>query len=105
MQAFDRLSHPKKKPWDSPYGGQPPVVRGSSQQYVNLAQLPPKKFCLLTTDLPEDFEGVKKTVEPWMTINKVKGRYLGETLVDGKRRKVFGFKRTSDAVRFKLTWG
>lgn len=105
MQAWDRINHPKKKPWDSPYGGEPAAVRGTDKYNVAIENLPPKKFCLLTLDLPDDYEGIKRTIEPWMTANKVKGRYLGEAYVEGNLRKVFGFKRTSDAVRFKLTWG
>jgi hypothetical protein len=107
MQAWDSSVYPKKKPWDTPYGAVPTGVRGGSvERYVS--QFPPKKFCFLAEreTLPEDFVSVKATIEPWMKSNKVKGRYEGLVQGDnGIRWHGFSFKRTSDTVRFKLTWG
>lgn len=105
MQAFNSTDYPKKKPWDTPYGpGKTKDVRNSVQ---SIDQFPPKKFCALNyARLPDDYKNVRETILPWLAENKVKGRYVGDVrLSDGKYVPGFSFKRTQDAVRFKLTWG
>jgi hypothetical protein len=106
MNKWSRADYPKKKAWESPYGGPPPAKGGESRQYVNLENIPAKKFCLVNRKALEPEVDVKSYITAWMKENHIKGRWAGWCIdSEGYSRDVFTFKRTSDTVRFKLTWG
>lgn len=102
-----------RKDWQNPYSSK--NFKDSSKQrhsitYPTLASLPPNKWVIprKPDDYgkvgPESYQKLWQDIDDWMSDQNIKYR---KTIVevDKSLKTVYLFKKTKDAVLFKLTWG